>query len=288
MEKDIKHLNTIAWVHYAFAGLNSLFLVLVLFYVLFVRFMLATDAIRIGFLLVTGAADDSIRILDGKIPTSLFVYSVSLAVCGFLSLLLLAGAVSNFYCGKFMAEQKHYMFCLIVTALTITSFPIGTAIGAYSLVILLRPHVKELFEKIDEDPARGVREPLTLLSRSLVFYGLASVGWVLVPVSILTAALTYQFGDYVDVTVSYNSKMNAAIMVGSAAFVVAGFGLSVCTVLAGRFVKSYSKFYFCFAVAVLNTLFAPFGTIVGLFTIYTLLKDSVRMEFFENKKGVIR
>lgn len=288
MEEDLKHLKTIAWVHYAFAGLNALVLLPVLVYVMFVRFTLAIDAVKIGILLLSGSAVEAVKILDGSVTTSLFVYSVSLMVGGFVALLLLAGLVSNFYCGKFMAEQKHYMFCLIVTALTITSFPIGTAVGVYSLIILLRPHVKELFENNENDRTPVPEKPLTLLSHSFVVYGLASFGWLVVPGSLLAAGLIYVVGDYSDIAVSYNSNLNVGLIAVSSLFIIGGLTLSACTVLAGRFIKSNSKYYFCFVIAVLNTLFAPFGTIIGLFAIHTLMKDAVRKAFFENNKGVVK
>ena len=47
--------------------------------------------------------------------------------------------------GRFLARRTHYTFCLIVAGWSCLSFPFGTALGVFSLVVLLRPSVKPLF-----------------------------------------------------------------------------------------------------------------------------------------------
>ena len=49
-----------------------------------------------------------------------------------------------------------------------------------------------------------------------------------------------------------------------------------CRAEAGRLRKSY---YFCFVVAALLTMFMPFGTVLGVFTIVTLVRPSVKEAF---------
>jgi hypothetical protein len=59
---------------------------------------------------------------------------------------LIYGILAIMAAGKFQKHQAGYVFCFVVSIITcITSFPIGTALGIYAIVILMRPTVKALF-----------------------------------------------------------------------------------------------------------------------------------------------
>jgi hypothetical protein len=48
--------------------------------------------------------------------------------------------------GRFLARRKHHLFCLIMAAVSCAvSVPLGTILGVFTLIVLLRPSVKELF-----------------------------------------------------------------------------------------------------------------------------------------------
>lgn len=47
--------------------------------------------------------------------------------------------------GRFLNKRKHHTFCLVVAGVSCVFFPFGTALGVFSLIVLLRPSVKELF-----------------------------------------------------------------------------------------------------------------------------------------------
>lgn len=70
------------------------------------------------------------------------------------------------------------------------------------------------------------------------------------------------------------------LFVGFAAFfILSGFAMVICNFLAGRFLKQQTKYTFCFVLAVVNCMFAPLGTVLGVFTIIVLLRDSVKLLF---------
>lgn len=48
---------------------------------------------------------------------------------------------------------------------------------------------------------------------------------------------------------------------------------------AGRNLKSHQSYTFCFVIACISCVFMPFGTILGVFTIIVLLRDSVKALF---------
>lgn len=62
-------------------------------------------------------------------------------------------------------------------------------------------------------------------------------------------------------------------------FILLGFTLAICNFFAGRFLKQQTKYTFCFVIAVVNCMFAPLGTVLGIFTIIVLLRDSVKALF---------
>jgi len=47
--------------------------------------------------------------------------------------------------GWCLRERRAWTYCLAVAALSLLSFPIGTALGVFTLIVLLRPEAKALF-----------------------------------------------------------------------------------------------------------------------------------------------
>lgn len=66
--------------------------------------------------------------------------------------------------------------------------------------------------------------------------------------------------------------------------IVSGLTLAVCMALSGRNLKKREKYSFSFVVACVECVFMPFGTILGVFTIIVLSRDSVKA-LYGNKPG---
>ncbi|MHC4489391.1 MAG: hypothetical protein ACYSW7_09510, partial [Planctomycetota bacterium] len=47
--------------------------------------------------------------------------------------------------GRCLSKRKRYMFCLVIAAITCTFMPFGTVLGVFTIIVLMRPSVKELF-----------------------------------------------------------------------------------------------------------------------------------------------
>jgi len=60
----------------------------------------------------------------------------------------------------------------------------------------------------------------------------------------------------------------------------------VLNLLAGLYLRARKHRRFCIVVAALNCLHMPFGTILGIFTIVVLVRDSVRTMFAPRSYGV--
>jgi hypothetical protein len=61
-----------------------------------------------------------------------------------------------------------------------------------------------------------------------------------------------------------------------ALFFLAGLAMAVCTLIAGRSLALRKRYSFVLVMACIECLFVPFGTILGVFTIVVLSRESVR------------
>ena len=62
-------------------------------------------------------------------------------------------------------------------------------------------------------------------------------------------------------------------------FIACGLTFAVCLFLAGRFLSQRRRYLFCLVMAGVACMFMPFGTVLGIFTIVMLLKESVKAQF---------
>jgi len=87
-------------------------------------------------------------------------------------------------------------------------------------------------------------------------------------------------------SLTHASQEGAPVLVGVFFVVIAGsmilFGwaFAVCVILAGWFIAKRRNYMFCLVMAGVECTFTPFGTVLGVFTIITLVRSSVR-ELFE-------
>jgi hypothetical protein len=62
-------------------------------------------------------------------------------------------------------------------------------------------------------------------------------------------------------------------------FFLVGQSLAICIVIAGRFLARRKRYPFVFVIACCECLFMPFGTVLGVFTIVLLSRESVKAAF---------
>jgi hypothetical protein len=55
-------------------------------------------------------------------------------------------AVCLLFAAGFLRRRTHHLFCIVIAGLSCLFFPFGTALGVFSLIVLLRPSVKAVFE----------------------------------------------------------------------------------------------------------------------------------------------
>ena len=75
-----------------------------------------------------------------------FVGPMIFVVLGFVTLLIATVAGLTIWTGFNLAKRKHYTFCFVVAALICLNVPLGTALGVFTIIVLTRPSVKEMFD----------------------------------------------------------------------------------------------------------------------------------------------
>lgn len=72
----------------------------------------------------------------------IFVFFGSFAVlCGW------TWAGLQLYTGRCLAKRKNRMFCMVIAALSCLLIPYGTLLGVFTLIVLQRSSVEQLFEQ---------------------------------------------------------------------------------------------------------------------------------------------
>jgi hypothetical protein len=68
------------------------------------------------------------------------------------------------------------------------------------------------------------------------------------------------------------------IAFGSAFFLV-GIALAICILITGRSIAHRKHYWFSFVMACIECIFMPFGTVLGVFTVIVLARESVKRLF---------
>jgi len=67
-------------------------------------------------------------------------------------------------------------------------------------------------------------------------------------------------------------------------FVLLGWSAAICTFISGRYLAKRRKRMFSFVMGAILCAFMPFGTILGVFTLIVLGRDSVRQLYLEKQE----
>ena len=127
--RNAEHLNVLAVFHYVAAGLIALTACIpIIHLVIGVVMLVAPQAIDRG---------------HGP-PT--WVGLLFIAIAGLVIALGWLLAIAVLFAGRCLAKRRSYMYCLVVAGVLCVLVPLGTVLGVFSIVVLLRPDVKSLFE----------------------------------------------------------------------------------------------------------------------------------------------
>jgi hypothetical protein len=126
--KDEQHLSQLSLGFKIYAGINAFFSCIPFIHLF------------IGIMMVTGRLD------DGKTPPPaafgwFFIVFASVFIIGGWAL-----SICSFYAGRFLKEHRNYTFCFVMSCINCVMMPFGTVLGVFSILILTRDSVKNIFD----------------------------------------------------------------------------------------------------------------------------------------------
>jgi hypothetical protein len=128
-EDDVQHLKLLSIFHYIVAGLTAAFSSMFLIHA----------GLGLTMLMRPGSFDGKNR-PDPFAGWLFFAMGCAAVAFGWT---LAAGIGLG---GRFLAKRKHHTFCLVMAGIEAgMCSPFGTVLGVFTIIVLLRPSVKELF-----------------------------------------------------------------------------------------------------------------------------------------------
>ena len=131
MTQDEQYLDLLSVFHYVLAGLTALFSCMTLFHV------------GIGIAMLCGAFETE------DAPPRLFALMFILFPSVFL---VLGWTLAGFMiaAGRKLKRRTSHMFCMAVAACECVLMPLGTVLGIFTIIVLTKEPVKELFSATEE------------------------------------------------------------------------------------------------------------------------------------------
>jgi hypothetical protein len=158
MRKDIEHLKLLALFHYITAGLTAVFSFFPLIYVFLGVMFLVTPMPAPPPVPPGGMAQ------PGPTGPPPFLGWMFIVGGSFFMLLLIAFAVAQGIAGRCLTRRKAWTFCLVIAIFNCLTMSLPTILGVFTIVVLFRENVKDLFagKYIDYDPEEDEEHDLRL------------------------------------------------------------------------------------------------------------------------------
>jgi hypothetical protein len=139
MNEDLQYLKLLSIFHYVVGGLAALFSFIPVMYV----------AIGILAVCIPGSFEGEGEAMPLFIGWIFIIIGVVLIVIGW------AFSACIIIAGRSLARRVHYLFCMVMAAIERIFMPFGTVLGVFTIVVLVRPSVKEMFElnAVPQSPA---------------------------------------------------------------------------------------------------------------------------------------
>jgi hypothetical protein len=128
MTADEEHLRLLSIFHYVVAGLGALLSLIPVMHIL------------MGVGMLTGGFDGPATPMEGRIFGWFFIAMGSAFFLGGLTF-----SVCLAIAGRSLARREHYTFCLVMAAVACALFPFGTILGVFTILVLQKQPVRELF-----------------------------------------------------------------------------------------------------------------------------------------------
>jgi hypothetical protein len=130
--RDEEHLRILSILYYVFGGLGAFGGLFPLIYV----------ALGVAFL--SGSMGPPGKGGAGGPPPELGWIFIGIGSA--ISLLVWSLAACTLFAAYNLSKKRRYLFCFVIACISCASVPLGTILGVFTIVVLARPGVKELFD----------------------------------------------------------------------------------------------------------------------------------------------
>ncbi len=131
MNQDEEHLRLLSIFHYVCAGLAAFFACIPIIHVL------------IGSVLLLHP--QAVGPQNNQPHPEQFVGLIFVVMGGMFILLGWTFAACVAYAGRCLSQRKNYTYCMVMAGIACLFMPFGTILGIFSIMVLIRPSVKALF-----------------------------------------------------------------------------------------------------------------------------------------------
>lgn len=132
-DENLGHLRLLSIFHFVYGGMVALFSLIWLIYVVLGVFMATSP-----------------DFVSSKGPHEAPPEAVGWIISGFGLVLIFIGwtvATLLVIAGRNLSRQRHHTYCMVIAAMACLFVPLGTVLGVFTLVVLTKPEVKELFDR---------------------------------------------------------------------------------------------------------------------------------------------
>jgi hypothetical protein len=128
---DADHLNLLSIFHFVGAGLALLGILFLFVHFEFMHFIFTNPDIWQNQ-------------KGGPPPQQIFSILIVFYIIG--GILLVVSAILNVMSGLFLHVRKNRTFSLVVAGINCLHLPLGTVLGIFTIIVLLRPSVREIYQ----------------------------------------------------------------------------------------------------------------------------------------------
>ena len=132
VSKDVEHVKLLAIFYYVWGGLTAFFSLFTIIYIV------------IGIAALSGAMSQNGDMNEEEAQVFGLMF-LGMGSCGLL--IGVVGSILTIMAGRRMSQFRSRVFCLVMAGLSCLSFPLGTALGIFTFIVLGRPTVIRMFEQ---------------------------------------------------------------------------------------------------------------------------------------------
>ena len=131
-----EHLNWLSISYFVFGGLSLMVALIMLIYTIVFGAILSSPGIR--------------QEMDATEPVVGYVFGIISIVFLVIFIFVLAIGILQIIAGFRIRQKRNRIFNIVIGILALPSFPLGTALGVFTIIVLSRPSVIAMFQHEQE------------------------------------------------------------------------------------------------------------------------------------------